>query len=83
MCWCACVGLRSAFWKVSSNCGITTFHRSFNEDLQKYAERDTNASPAHYPQPRGDTHEKVCPSVKHKLIRLIVEAKTLYFNHPL
>lgn len=56
MCWCACAGLRSAFWKVSSNCGITTFHRSFNEDLQKYAERDTNASPAHYPQPRGDTH---------------------------
>lgn len=28
-------------------------------------------------------HEKVCLCVKHKLIRLIIEAKKLYFNHPL
>lgn len=46
MCWCACLGLRSAFSKVSSNCGIATLHQSC----------------VHCPQPRGDTHAVTCRS---------------------
>lgn len=83
MCWCACAGLRSAFWKVSSNCGITTFHRSFNEDLQSVTQMQVLHTTHNHVVTHIQWHEKVCLCVKHKLIRLIIEAKKLYFNHPL